>query len=171
MYPVFRCDVSKFHDLKELEFPTRYFVLFLAADYNSIDQEEMIAIASELIAKGNAYLCAWGEDCGIGDTNWDIAAVETESEKKYGFFTMTTWHEDETIEGGVWFALNCAPVDQHIWNETSIILASVGNETWKNQIQAICDDPVGFSQRVLEEEEKLSQPGSSHNVGKRSPLS
>lgn len=165
-YPVFRCHVSSFYELKNIVFPTPHFVLLLAANYFSIDQKEMIDVATDLIKKGNAYLCAWGDGCSNGDTNWDIAAVESESEKKYGFFTMTTWHEDESLEEAIWYSLNVAYVDEHIWDTTSVVLATIENEDWKNQIEQICSKPEEFKLRILEDEKK-SQPGSSHNVGKR----
>ena len=143
--------MDRFEDLKELTFPTPYFILFLAADYHSIDQEEMVGIATDLVSKGNAYLCAWGDGCSNGDTNWDIACVESESEKKYGFFTMTTWHEDESLEEGVWYALNCAYPDDHIWKSTSVVLASVENKEWKRAIDRICENPSEFKLGVLGE--------------------
>lgn len=149
-YPVFRCHVSSFNELKKLEFPTSHFVLLLAANYFPIDQEEMIEVATNLISKGNAYLCAWGGGCTNGDTNWDIAAVESEAEKKYGFFTMTTWHEDESLEEAVWYSLNAAYVDEHIWDTTSVILVTIEDEEWKAQIEEICSNPLDFNRRLLD---------------------
>lgn len=150
-FPVFRCHVSSFYDLKKIDFPTPHFILLLAANYISINQKEMVDIAAELISKGNACLCAWGDGCTNGDTNWDIAAVESESEKKYGFFTMTTWHEDVSLEEAVWYALNVAFVDDQIWDSTSVILATIENEDWKQEIELICTHPKKFNQRLLDD--------------------
>ena len=147
--PVYRCHVGSWEELRELTFPSEHFVLLLAADYSAVEGSAMVEVARKLIAKGNAYLCAWGDACEEGETQWEAAAED--AEEKYGFTAMATSHDEETLEEAVWYALNCAFVDKHIEKSTSVVLVTVGEPQWKAVIEGIFEDPEAFEDRELED--------------------
>lgn len=151
-YPVYRCHVSEFSDLVDLEFPSPNSILFVAADFDAIGGEQMLEISKKLIAKGCAYFCAWGDGCDPAEDNWNFAAAESDAEETFGFQAMTTAHDEESLEEAAWFALNCAWVDEAIIEKTSIVLVSVKYGELEDAIGLICADPEAFNQRELEEE-------------------
>lgn len=165
-YPVYKCDVSTLLDLKTLEWPSRNFILFLAADFRLAKPEEIESTASDLIRKGNAYICAWGDGCDDVDTFWQAAASKLSEDGWADHFTVAMTHEDETFEEAAWFALNCAWVDASIKDQTSIVLLSVGSEESKSALDFICSDADGFNERADEEEgfAKLVDPDNPENT-------
>lgn len=71
-------------------------------------------------------MMAWGKDCSLWDDSVDVAQLEMFD---FGQIpddgsTMTTWHEDETIEDVFWFAQFCASHDNFELSLTYILHVS-----------------------------------------------
>lgn len=150
-YAVYTQNLANFNQLRELSFPSPNAILLVAANFESISRKELADSASELIASGTAYFCAWGEGCAKAETIWDTAAARADSKKSFGYHSVTTSHEYETLEEAVWYALNCAFVDDHIIESCSVVLISIDHPEWQNTIDNIREDPAGFNERSLED--------------------
>ncbi len=158
-YAVYTQHLDQFSELREVAFPSPHTIILLAANFQSISSKDLADTANALIAGGNAYLCAWGEDCLKAETIWDAAATRLDSQKAFGFHTVSTSHEDETLEEAAWYALNCAFVDKHITQSCSVVLITIDHPEWQNIIDNIREDPTGFNERSLEDA-GADEPGS-----------
>ena len=158
-FPVYTQHLATFDELNDLSFPSAHTILLIAANYGAVSSKEIADTAAILIEKGNAYLCAWGENCEKPEPIWDTAAARSKSKKEHKFHTVVTSHEEETLEEAVWFALNCAFVDEHIKKSCSVVLISIDQPEWQNTIDNIREDPAGFNERSLEDA-GADEPGS-----------
>lgn len=150
-YPVFTQHLANFNELRELAFPSPHSILLLAANFQTIDSKEIADTAEALIARGNAYLCAWGESCAKAEDAWDSAVARSDSKNAFGYHTVSTSHEDETLEEAAWYALNCAFADKRIAESCSVVLITIDHPEWQNIIDNISEDPAGFNKRSLED--------------------
>ena len=49
---------------------------------------------------------------------------------------MSTWHDDDTLEEGLWFALHSAyPAAPYEPTTTATIAATIGNEAWASAVE------------------------------------
>jgi hypothetical protein len=78
------------------------FVLLLTLDAGDLSDARVGAFATKLVVQGVGYACCWGPDCHRVHRLFDRAAIEANR------FVMTTWHEDETLDEALWFAVNVA---------------------------------------------------------------
>ena len=150
-YAVHTQHLANFNELRKITFPSPHTILLVAANFEPVSSKELADTASELIASGAAYFCAWGENCAEAETIWETAATRLDSKKAFGYHSVTTSHEDETLEEAIWYALNCAFVDEHITESCSVVLISIDQPEWQNTIDNIREDPAGFNERSLED--------------------
>lgn len=89
-----------------------------------------------MVNRGTVYICAWGAECERFDTIFDLVAVNLEIEEGRDLPLMTTWHNDESLDEALWFALNVAYPDEKYADSCGSVLAvSVANPAWYAQIQ------------------------------------
>src|SRR5713101_1066953 len=113
------------------------FGLLLAMDAQSVDSGQIGELAEKLASKGLAYLCAWGPDCERVHDTFDEIAVLRDLEQKDDNVIMTTWHSDESLEGSLWFFVNCAfPAQAYEESCKAWIVAPIGNAEWEQRIRA-----------------------------------
>lgn len=149
VYPVYSATVERLPDLLELSYPSKHFVLLIAADFDNVPSEEITKIAKQLIDKGLAYICAWGPSCEKAHDAFDLANVLWEEETGKEFHVMSTWHSKEPIEEALWFALYSAFVDEEIWENTTTVCISVANPEWQKIIQQSLSDIKTFNEKMV----------------------
>lgn len=133
-----------------------YFVLFLALDGRGVDTDEVYRFARLAIGQGLVYLCAWGDECErVHDIFDEVPEIFDPS--KEGSLVMTTWHDGESLESALWFALNSAlPDDDYEEGFRSIVALSVAQPNWAEEIRNAFRDRDAFERRTLDEDEELA---------------
>lgn len=115
-----------------VESASAHYLLFLALDAASIEDERLRFLARALIDRGMACLCVWGNDCSRVHDQFDLEREPNESE---GRVVTTTWHDDEPISEALWYFANCAyPSDDFEADCTDWVAISVANQEWEQQI-------------------------------------
>lgn len=162
-YAVYTHHLATFSELEDLELPSSHSILLVAADFEYFDSKDISDTATRLIERGNAYFCAWGEGCAKAETIWDTAATRIDPQRAFGYHFVTTSHEDDTLEEAIWFALNCAFVDESIKETCSVVLISIDNPEWQNAIDEIREDPAAFNERSLKDA-GMDEPDSDNDI-------
>ena len=126
----------------DLQPPSTYFRLFIAADTTSTRTEMISRFAEEALSRGMVYCCAWGPGCEKVHDTVDDAVVASEALRERfplgtsGDTVMTTWHADEKLTDGLeFFVWNSCPTVSYI-NESNVwLVLSVANSTWSATIR------------------------------------
>jgi hypothetical protein len=109
------------------------FLLFLAMNAQQLGDHEIRDVARELIKRGLAYVCVWGEDCSRVHDQFDLERDLNEPEN---LTVMTTWHEKETLEEALWYFKNVAfPDGGFLPTCKAWISVSVVNSDWDEVMQ------------------------------------
>lgn len=116
-----------------LESVSAHFLLFLAMDAQSANNDSLRRVARRLIDRGMAYLCVWGTDCSRVHDQFDL---ERNPAEPAGRTVTTTWHSDEPLAEALWFFANIAhPDDSFGVDCTDWIGISVANQAWEQDIR------------------------------------
>lgn len=148
-YPIYSAMIESIDNLRDLEYPSKYFVLFLAADFQKIENEKLIATAKNLINQGLSYICAWGPECEYAHNAFDLANIMWEEDHSQNFRVMSTSHEDESLDEALWFCIFNAAVDDEFWDECSTIAVAINEKSWAETIETNLSDVAAFNDRVL----------------------
>ncbi|HEX8289640.1 MAG TPA: hypothetical protein VF556_16775 [Pyrinomonadaceae bacterium] len=120
----------------ELRLPTLHFVLFIACDVEHLSGDALYSFAERMIAFGTVYICAWGKGCSRFDSAFDMVCVMREiNEEKEFPHIMTTWHDNQSLDEALWFALNLAYPDDEFAESCSTLVVSVAGEKWNAHLQ------------------------------------
>lgn len=132
-----------------IETGTRHFACFIAWDARFASTQEICSLARYLLDAGCVYFCCWGPGCErVHDIIDEEYAGDGTSISNDASTIMTTWHNDETLDEAVWFALNAAfPDDRFFENARALVGICIGNATWSSRIAEVFADPVAFSER------------------------
>ena len=96
------------------------------------------------------YFCSWGSD---SQRAHDFIKVFEEREHQgENIHWITTWHDDESMEGVLWFLLNVAMVPDRYWDNSSTVAAVMGNKEWYDTINWDLSHLPEFNERMTEEE-------------------
>ncbi|MGY8653016.1 MAG: DUF7684 family protein [Verrucomicrobiia bacterium] len=150
-FPVFVAHVPCLADILSLPIPSKYFTVLLCADFRAESTEQLSAVTEFLIERGNVWFCSWGEDCERAHDICDWQYVEMEMEDRTKVMVMTTWHSDESLEEALRFALFVATAEDPCWDDCSTVVVSVGNATWRAEIDAALSDIAGLEERCIAE--------------------
>jgi hypothetical protein len=105
--------------------------------------DEIGNIANWALAQGAVYLCAWGPDCERVHDIIDEVLVARNPDATDEDVIMTTWHDDETLEEALWFAVNSAyPAGVYEGTCETLLAITVGNKDWGSQIAKILSESV-----------------------------
>jgi hypothetical protein len=119
----------------QLRAPSEHFVLFIASDTSGIPGADLVAIASAIIRAGAVYICCWGPDCERFHDCFDEADLVINGEASDSRVLMTTWHDDESLENALWFALNSTvPSSAFEASTKSVIVVSIGDQGWSDRV-------------------------------------
>jgi hypothetical protein len=128
------------------------FVLFLAWDATRVSDHALMALALDLVRMGLSYIVAWGPDCErVHDIFDDADILENPqaNEAETEIFIISTWHDHESLEQALWFALNCAfPVSAYESATVATVAASLANADWAESIRAYLEDPKALDTAI-----------------------
>jgi hypothetical protein len=147
-YPIFSDAVQRVDDLLTLDFPSEKFVLFLAADFSSIDPQLIAETGKGLIHKGLVYVCTWGPDCEKAHDAFDQGSYKYEEETGNQFHLMTSWHENETIENALWYGVFSAFSPDEFLSKTATLCVTVSNSVWNERVQELLGDLKTFRKNI-----------------------
>jgi hypothetical protein len=141
---LYLCVCDSIEELANAVEPTSsYFGLLLAIDPRGTATRDISEAATKLLARGLAYLCAWGPDCervhDIFDEK-DIARTLAGEGPRESVedVVMTTWHADEPLEESLWFFVHSAfPADGYKDNCKDWIIATVGHPEWAQEVRGM----------------------------------
>jgi hypothetical protein len=105
-----------------------------------------------LLDAGCVYFCCWGPGCervhdiiDEEDSKDGLPVVDNEST------IMTTWHDDESLEESVWFALNVASPDDRFFDDCkSVVAVCIGNAFWATETSKALERPRALVARVVD---------------------
>jgi len=89
---------------RELPWTSAGFGLLFAADH-AVDAT---AIAEDAVARGVAFVCAWGPGCAMVEEAFDEAIVGSGREETKHDVVLTTSHAEESLEEALEFFLDAA---------------------------------------------------------------
>ena len=113
----------------------KHCVLFIAMDARPMSVDEISNIANWALDQGAVYVCAWGPDCERVHDIIDEVLVDRNSDTTDEDVIMTTWHDDETLEEALWFAVNSAfPAGAYTETCKTLVAVAVGSEGWGSEI-------------------------------------
>jgi hypothetical protein len=119
----------------QLRVQTEQFVLFIASNTSGIPGPDLVDIAAAVIRAGATYICCWGPDCERFHDCFDEADFVINGEASDSRVLMTTWHDDESLENALWYALNSTvPSSAYEAATTSVIAICVGDEGWSDRV-------------------------------------
>ncbi len=125
---------------------TGHFIACLAMDGTEATDEEIKAIASDLIQAGCAYICCWGED---SERVHDLIDQEDLALHPTGAWNMTTWQNDVPLAEALWFSINSAWPDPRFDESTHAVVGiSFNNQEWADQVSEAFSNPIGFFQHL-----------------------
>jgi hypothetical protein len=131
---------------------SKYFVAFVAWDARAQSGGDVARLARMLLDAGCVYFCCWGPGCervhDIIDEEYSkdgLSVVANESA------IMTTWHDDESLEESVWFALNAAFPDDRFFDDCkSVVAVCIGSASWATEISKALERPRALVARVAD---------------------
>lgn len=97
----------------------KQFVAIVVACDPSIQPEQQAQISEQLVAQDCRYMLAWGINASSWDSSVDFAFISTDPEfnPPDDRHVMTTWHDNESIQDVVWFALTDTNFDVHDFHD------------------------------------------------------
>jgi hypothetical protein len=115
-----------------LESCSPHFILLLALDASSIEDERISTIAKALISRGLAGLSVWGPHCSRVHDLFDIERDPNETDERV---VMTTWHDDEPLSEAVCYFDLCAyPSSDFERGCKDWVAIAVGNRRWEEEM-------------------------------------
>ena len=146
---------------RHLSLPSRYFGLFLACDGRVASDEAVVEAARSLLDEGLVYLCSWGPECERVHDLFDSVIVERDPNETEKSVTLTSWHDDESLDEALWYFLNAAfPTDDYREGCQAELIAVVSNEAWAGQVKARLADPQSLNRDVVGEDEVDAEPAA-----------
>jgi len=134
------------------ENPSAHFVVLIAADGADLSSAEIRTFVSHAFEKGAAYFVCWGPRCEvvhdrIDKVLWDLLDETDDT------VVLTTWHEHESLEYALWFALNVAwPAPAYEDTCKTLLAVSIANIDWANTMESLLGDPSHLNRLALENE-------------------
>ncbi len=91
------------------------FVVMLVVNDTTIAEGERAELSGEIVRQGCRYAVSTGHGCSSWDDAIDIAFLETDPNfnPPDDRFVMTSWHENDSIEGVVEFFRSCTAFDDY----------------------------------------------------------
>ena len=122
---------------------SKYFVSFIAWDSRIESAAEVARLARMLLDAGCVYFCCWGPGCerlhDVIDEEYSKDGLSVHDDEST---IMTTWHDDQSLEESVWFALNVAFPDDRFFDECkSVVAVCIGSTSLATEIAKALERP------------------------------
>lgn len=114
--------------------------MLLAWDAPDLDSTELDDVVRPLVDARLTYFCTYGRNCEALHDAAERAYVKKESKSDcpLDFFTMTTWHKNESLEEAVrFFKLLAIPSEPNVFAEFDRFAVAVGNPQWRKVIERV----------------------------------
>lgn len=122
----------------------KHCVLFIAMDARPMSINEISNIANWALDQGAVYVSVWGPDCERVHDIIDEVLVDRSHDATDEDVIMTTWHDDETLEEVLWFAVNSAfPAGAYEETCKTLVVIAVGSQDWGSLIAKTLSESVG----------------------------
>jgi hypothetical protein len=131
----------------DLRVASEHFVLGLAANTSAIAGPGLVDAAGRLIRRGASYVCCWGPGSSRLHDCFDEADVESNGSITDDRAVMTSWHDEETLEEMIEFALLYAvPSSVYLGHTRAVVIAAVANKAWAREAKRFLDSRLGLPQ-------------------------
>jgi hypothetical protein len=128
-----------------------HFVVFVAADATAASDDALAAFARSLLRQGASYVCAWGPGCERLHDTVDVVREELNDDSES--VVMTSWHEDESLDEALWFALFATvPDERYIETTDSVLAIVVAEPKWAARVCGRLGNPKALSDAVVADE-------------------
>lgn len=106
------------------------------------------SFAAEAIAAGCAYVCAWGDGCELVHDVFDDVSIAADR------FVMSTWHENDSLAGALYFALvNTLPGYDQFPNAPESVVVLAVEEPWLEEVRRLIADQPELARLWVAEDE------------------
>lgn len=107
----------------EPPFPGRRYVAIVFSNDETVTDAERQAATRALFASGCRYGVFAGDACGVWELALDTACIESDPDYQPSdeAFTMTTSHEDESVEDVIFFGLMNTSIGSHDFDRFLIL--------------------------------------------------
>ena len=128
--------VASFEDIPaSLDPCSPHFILLMALDASSLENERIRAIAKTLMSRGLAGFSVWGPDCSRVHDQFDIKRDPNETDERV---IVTTWHENEPLSEAVCYFDLCAyPSADFERDCIDWVAIAVGNKRWAKEMRTV----------------------------------
>ncbi len=151
---------------KDLKLPSKHFVVCMVCDAQGASDSSIRTLARLLVEQGTAYFCAWGPNCERMHDLFDQEAARMHPQATAESVIMTTWHNDESLEGAIWDFLHCTvPAQNFLETCRAVLLVSVGNDDWAAKIESVLTSAAAFSKPMIEKEGAHSIQAAQRGLG------
>ena len=120
------------------------FVCLIWDASGSATGEERFAFGQKLVAAGCRYAVCGGHDGTLWDDAVDfgfvLSTLDVSDAERDARFIVTTWHDGESPEEVIWFAINCARFDNLIFRTWLVVLRGGDEELRERFDMAIRDE-------------------------------
>ena len=150
-FPIFLSTAPDWEPLKTLEFPSKYSVLLLLADYNSTSQDQLTEIAFNLVKRGIRSVFCWGKNSNLGHISFDLGIIEQPEFEEDSLDIPTADYDskDQSFEEALWYTLNCAMPDDEYWDECSTVIINLGQAAPQVDLESCLSDLKSFDDRLV----------------------
>jgi hypothetical protein len=145
-------ELARPEDLEEIAFGfDRHFAVILAWNATDVSSELIAVVAEALLDRGAVSLSCWGDDCRrVHDILTESIVGPTPPVSRYSSSTMTTWHERESFEEALWYALFVAqPTDRFEASCRDSLVLLIDQPEHTASARAALGDPDHFSNEIL----------------------
>lgn len=171
---LFLLQVSSPGALVSFEKPRGHFACLLAWDASGVSSEAVSRVARYILDSGCVFLCAWGPDCErVHDIFDDMIVGDGCAEPTDGSTVMTTWHDQDSLDGALWYLLRLTSPDEPFVDSCRASIAIVVGERdeWSAAVRDALSKPGEFSRRIEDAEgrhagsEERGEGGPGRNSG------
>lgn len=117
----------------------RPFVAIVVACDPNITVEQQAHISTQLVERDCRYMLAWGINASTWDDSVDMAYLNTDPNfsPPDDRHVMTTWHDNESLDTVVWFALANTNFDSHHFCDFMVVMIGANPKTETKLLRAI----------------------------------
>jgi hypothetical protein len=145
-------ELASAEDLEEISFDFgRHCMVILAWKATDAAADLIAGVVEGLLDRGAVSISCWGEDCRrVHEILTESIVGPTPPVSRYSSSTMTTWHERESFEEALWYALFVAqPTDQFEASCRDSLVLLIDQPEHAAIARAALNDPERFSSEVL----------------------
>lgn len=148
-------ELASAEDLEEISFDFgRHCVVILAWKATDASADLIAVVVEGLLDRGAVSISCWGEDCRrVHDVLTESIVGSTPPVSRYSSSTMTTWHERESFEEALWYALFVAqPTDQFEASCRDSLVLLIDQPAYVSTARDALSDPERFSGEILRDD-------------------